>query len=153
MYLEGYEKLIEAEDIIALKNGMIYEKETISLIIPPEKYGSDYEVNANGSWTSDGGSGVLCYGPYIQVPYGEYTFHFNLECNTGENEDIGYIAIKDDNEAIALRGIHKSDFIDGKSMIDVNVLLPEGAEKLECCIFVNEGNILNAYPAVISRQK
>ncbi len=150
LLLDGYEKIFEENNIVALQK-RTYADEPIAVTVPAEKYYGDYELSDTGSWISDGTNKIICYGPYMKVPEGKYTIKIDLEHISGNNDIAGYVIIRNDFADLMLLEINNADSTQGTQTMKIDILLPEGADSLECCVYPNEGHVLSVKPPTIIR--
>ncbi len=150
LLLEGYEKIFEENNIVALQK-RTYNGEAIAITVPAEKYYGNYKISDTGSWISDGTNKVICYGPYMKVPEGKYTIKIDLEQISGNNDIAGYVIIRNDFADLMMLEINNANSIQGTQTMVIDILLPEGADSLECCVYPNEGHVLSVQPPTIIR--
>jgi hypothetical protein len=151
LLLNGYEKIFEENNTIALKR-RTYTGETITVTIPAEYYYGNYSISDTGSWISDGTNRIICYGPYLEVPNGKYTIKINLKHISGDGDAAGYVVIRNNyEEDLYVLDINSADFFEEMQTMTIEILLPEGADLLECCIYPNEGHVLSVQPPTIIR--
>ncbi len=93
---------------------------------------------------SDGSANFLVYGPYIDLPKGDYQATFHLELVQSEADNIGFLDIADKAgaEEQAHLDLHKSDFSNGEYEAALPFTLLEDVDALETRVYTEEGVIL-----------
>lgn len=152
LILKGYEIEFESEDIVVLK---IEDNTKDQEIISPkfEFYGTEFEFDKDSMKTisNDGKEGYVCYGPDIKVPYGTYSISIKLHAEGELQNDVGYIALMDNERVLELRGIAKEDFTDFTANIVLDHVLTKGSNAFNIRIYAKENNYIEVEPPIITR--
>ena len=150
LLLDNYKELYQEGDNIALIK--TEESDSATLEIRRNSYNTDFDTEED-YWISNGEEGYLCYNSGMTVPYGDYTISIELTYISGDQDDLGYIALLDGENVVTMQGIQKADFINHKNIIQIEVPLPEGSENLHYFVYVKEGSVISCAPGILSRNK
>ena len=146
--MRGYEVADSSDRHIVYRN---VPKDDSSEVNIPLSYmnlfNSDCYIAGEDVIQSDPANNYLCYGPYLDIEEGEYTFSLDMDIDGSSAEPVGYVEVKSDSEGSVFdRAEITADSIDGsgKAEIELKADIDEAVSDLEIVVYLYSPDSVSA---------
>lgn len=147
--LRNYEVVDTSDRHILIRNKIVNNNEDFSLPLSyMNTFDYSYYIADEDIIESNPANNYVCYGPYLNLETGEYTFSLDMDFDKFSGENIGFAEIKSSSVNTIYDHIEITDDMiskDGSLDIDLNANVGVSISDMEIVVFLYE-------PAEISMQ-